>query len=131
MVKGICEAVSSSIWSIQRENPLFTARTKATPIIPKEPAILVIIVRPFLVNKFLKERFKAVKKLIELSFSLRFFFLLFLSLSSIIWSSLTSSSFFFWIIKSSLSFAFRIVSASHVSDSTSPSLNLIILSEYW
>ena len=44
--------------------------------------------------RFLKERFNAVKKLIELSFSLRFFAFFSFLVSSIISSFLTSSSLF-------------------------------------
>ena len=97
---------------------------------PNDPAILVIIVLPFLVKRFLKERFNAVKKLIELSFSLRFFAFFSFLVSSIISSFLTSSSLFAWKILSSDSLLALIFSVLHVSDSTSPSLNLMILSEY-
>ncbi len=63
-------------------NPFDTAKTKATPTIPIEPAKEVRMVLVFFVNKFFKLSIKAVKKLIDdFSFLVLFFVVILFSKS--------------------------------------------------
>ena len=69
MVMGLPESISFCIVRMYDCTPYEIARTRDTPIMPMAPAMLVMTVRPFFVNRFCADSLNAVPKDI-LAFSL-------------------------------------------------------------
>ena len=65
MESGYCESVCASILSMYVLTPFDIDNIKAIPIIPIDPAKATSMVLAFLVQRLLKLRARAVKKLME------------------------------------------------------------------